>query len=80
MLCECLLGIRPDFELWPYFFEVKLHREKGEVLDCGGAIIRPRTGAGYFYPGAADDNVMAARLVLCSGPSEGDYQSGIDTF
>lgn len=49
MLCECLLGILPDFELWRYFFEVKLHWENGEVLDCGGAIIRHRADAGYFH-------------------------------
>lgn len=35
--------------------------------------LTPRGYGVLSHPDAADDKVMAAGLVLCPGPSEGDY-------
>lgn len=47
-LCECFLGVRPHLSLFQYFFKVVPFLKGGKIPSCGGAILQPCLGSGYF--------------------------------
>lgn len=47
-LCECFIGIHPQFGLWRYFFGVKMQMNDDSVWDCGGVDIQPRPGSNCY--------------------------------
>jgi hypothetical protein len=47
-LCECFLGIEPNFALWKRYFFVKRHASGSDVFIVGGVGFSVRADVGYF--------------------------------
>lgn len=48
MLRECFLGTNPPFELFHYFFRVRVQKNDDDICYYGGANLQLRPGSDYF--------------------------------
>lgn len=47
-LCECFLGTCPQFELFHYFFQVRVQKNGEDVCDYGGTNLQLCPSSDYF--------------------------------